>query len=410
MSRIRGVWLKMKYDPAERDLPIIYVSINGSEPLPFYFDTGFSGDVVLYPEYVDKLGLKVIEKTAIVRDGSGREMPLRYATIDSLYMPMTNGSRLNINPRAILIADKTQDDPQQHANHTAGTVGIAWFREITMVLDFPRQELRFYPDSHPPLTEIPGTVVLPLTKKTSKSNMENQLYVDVPPPGASVAAQPSAAFLVDTGATDSSLPEAWIRALNPVWQSTSNYTVALGSTRQRDLYLLPKLPLGPVEVPDVLAMATMESAIVDKNLLGLNVLSRFRVTIDFRNGFVTLEPTRAITNPPRPYGTSGVVLQARTGALYVAQIARDVVRYSRLGSAEAEQGELQVGDRVLSIGERSTEGMRLAMAQVLLGGYADTVIPVEVERDGKRLRVLLYPRREDFRHYDQQRQLLPGRN
>src|SRR5258706_6853690 len=55
-------------------VPVLEAKVNGKGPFRFAFDTGFAGVMMMSPDLVKQLGLKVVGET-VTRDPSGRNMP-----------------------------------------------------------------------------------------------------------------------------------------------------------------------------------------------------------------------------------------------------------------------------------------------------------------------------------------------
>lgn len=120
-------------------------------------------------------------------------------------------------------------------------------------------------------------------------------------------------------------------------------------------------------------------------MIGGEVLRRYRVTVDYSRSRITFLPTPA-ANESYEATVSGVSLAA-SGAGLRTYTVRAVVDPS-----PATEAGVRVGDKIISVDGRPAATLPLDDLRTLLR-RVDTKVRLMVERDGKKLPVVLKTRR-----------------
>ena len=200
-------------------------------------------------------------------------------------------------------------------------------------------------------------------------------------------------LLVDTGASDCVLfsdvmAERVSRA--PAWPRLRDVAVrTMLGTKRMDATVLPLLAIGEGSPP--VTMERIEAGITDRGslpdlegegtlpervhgLLGSTFLQRFRLTIDYRDQVLWLEP--ASRPLPRLVATQvGLRLERRWGEMRVASLK---------ASSPAARAGVVVGDVVLMIGGRTLDDLSVEAAERLLEGAPASDVDLVVGREGMR--------------------------
>jgi membrane-associated protease RseP (regulator of RpoE activity) len=247
----------------------------------------------------------------------------------------------------------------------AGVIGLPALSHATVRLDFVRKTLTYFPEPHPPLKTAGGTNIL-LKKQ------DDAYYA-----GVLLNGRIPVDLLLDTGADAICISDTLTPRL---------FTLATASSLQGNIagwvdatnLLLPNLKLGELVEPRVWVAAVRYDAPNVDSILGLDLLSRFRVTIDFRNGMLTLERRADYLQAVRPKGKTDIALKRGIDNYSVAEIARD---------SPAWGAGLRTGDRLIRVDGHALSALPFSIAQRLLDGFAGSRAAVIRERAGRQARV-----------------------
>ena len=192
------------------------------------------------------------------------------------------------------------DSDEVAANHpisrakVAGTVGLNAFGDSTMQFDLVKKTLSLYTTPQP-VTYVSDALVLPIRPKKDYDLYTINLQIDKADKddnddGSQVTKSSTYPLLVDTGASFTILPEELRKELNPApIRSSATMTYTTDTTvGQAPVGLVEKLPLSTLQERNVTVMWA-NSANQLPLVLGIEVLSRFRVTLDQRNKVLVLE-------------------------------------------------------------------------------------------------------------------------
>ena len=129
------------------------------------------------------------------------------------------------------------------------------------------------------------------------------------------------------------------------------------------------MKIGTLDVPTV----DIRKAKMHSPCIGLNVLARYRFTMDFQDkAFLLFPPSGTDTQLPYPVeGKHEISLSRRTGHYYVSWIEP--------GSPAAKTG-LRKMDRILSVDGHLLDGLPPGVASRLLDGFSDKKASVVFKR------------------------------
>src|SRR5581483_1909303 len=306
LDTLPGYVLPLTYDPLLTPAPVIQARINGSEPLPFVIDTGLFYPVFIDKQVAAKLGLRPNGETVHNLEGKKIGDVGELRSLDIVGSGKTPLIQTDLQEAGIV--DLGEMKNLFAGPKIAGVLGAPLFATLTARFDFVAKTLTIYFPAHAPL-HLKGAVSLPL-----KPIREGE-YCQTVPLKAEDGTRVDVA--IDTGSVYIHLPfdilqHFSIQATAPGEQAS---WTPKGIVREK-LHLLASLRIGDRQEPDVLATrATEPSAIAS---LGMDFLSRFRVTLDLRNKQLTLEPAADYEKRIRQPGVSDIAL-ARKADYYVAQ-------------------------------------------------------------------------------------------
>jgi len=343
------------YDPLTEPFIVIPVTING-QTLPFILDTGTTWPLLIDSRTAAKLHLHPTGKASSFSDS-------HKTAFQTVLRSMRLFGSTGYNFPFALITDLHALDGAYAGPRIAGIIGVSLLSKAVVQLDLPtrRMVLSF---RHHPVRPAPGASVLPMQR------LSNGLYriVITPQPGSAVS------VMLDTGATGTSLPQDLIRRLTASGNVPAT-SFSFAGEHNNMMMLLPQVRIGRFSEPNVVVGAWTS----EKAGLGLDLLFRFRVTLDFPHRMLILERPADYSKRVRVPGWAGLLLEPREGS-WVVDLALEV--------SGAPAAGVHKGDRVLSIDGRSLKNMPPLVVEHLLDGWAGSRAVLAVEHpDGKKAQV-----------------------
>jgi len=364
------------FDPPRVPLPVIRVRINDSEPLLFVVDTAWGMAFTLNNWVGERLKLPTTEDAAALNNS----VPLRGVRVDTIELAATQAGK-NVRFQiggggAVPIGDLDFiREGIGTGERVAGVIGAPLLAQTTVRFDFAAKTMTLFWQPHAPVNSPggaltlapPGATTLPM--RAGRAEEPDFRYVTlIPVPGQ------SARLLIDTGSTRTSLPASVTARLKPrAAYPTISMTVA-------SLYLEERLLLEQFRLGErVERLVTVQSDSAgdhggpDTGLLGMDLLSRFRVTLDFRNNRLTLERPADYQRRVRVPGDAGIGLRRIENGYFVESVEKD--------SAAARAG-VRAGDRVLRVDGVDIAPFSQNVADHVLNGFAGAPATLLLERPG----------------------------
>ena len=365
-----GYIVPFTYDPPVHPFIVIQISINKSKPLPFILDTGTQSTLLLFPWAAEALHLS-LDKTLPEQSDRGLARQLTADVFDvdlPTIVPSAIVPSANVNFQTKAWVGPFPPFENYTTPRIAGIMGMGIFDKVTVRFDFDTKTVTFFVVKHAPIQVSAPSVTLPMQKP-----MADYLRA-----GLSLQAGKSTLFMLDTGSLSSILPareSGKVAYLAEGGSSSDDVSGHHNVTR----VLRPSLPLGGLSLPLVDFSIDPQFG---QSILGLNVLSCFRVTMDTRNGMLILEPRR---NAVKLQGQTDLLLEELAGQFFISSIER-----------AASPVSLAVGDKLLSIDGKELAGLTRMEAYLLLDGYAGTKATLVVEKKDHSQVTLTWVRRSDF--------------
>jgi hypothetical protein len=362
-----GPVIPFEYDPLLTPVPIVQMSLNGSPPLKFILDTAWGPPLAIEKWVAEKYNLPVLRS---IKDRTGkRKIADLVGVKDVLLLQKEGEEAVTMGLEEAVMKDYGFSDAGYTKERIAGVLGLPILANLTLRFDFVAKTLMAYPQPHAPLN-LPNAVRLPLTQPWL--DKKNRFFAT---PVAFLKDE-SIPMMIDTGATNSSIPEELASLFENVAQGKARVkTVSWDENVERqnvehNKFLLPKVGLGTLEEPVV-------DFGVDKDafrpaLLGMDILSRFRVTLDFRNQQMFLERASNYQSRVRVDGETGINLK-RVG---LREIAESVTPNSAAAKAGVRQGDV-----IVAVDGRRLSDLPAEAAWRWLKGFAATDVEVVLERE-----------------------------
>jgi len=340
-----SIIVPFQYDPVLLPYIVVQVDINGHS-LPFIVDTGTDMPLLIDTAAAQSLKLPRGKRTVL----SGKRVIFSTKIASMRFLGVTGQDV----PYA-QITDLTSIDDNTSGTRVAGVIGLPLLRLFTIQIDFTAKTLTLIPMAHPPF-RLKGASVLPMKSQGG---------------GYTVALTPanklSLPFMIDTGSELTGVPAKAAEQLPFVSKTvaTTQSVYGVESTVQR---LLSEFQVGAFSEPDV--VVNDNPPYFPTAIIGLNVLARFNVTLDFHNNELLL-----IRSPDYPecihlVGHSGIVMKKENGYYYVSTVEPE--------SPAALTG-IQPGYRLISIDNHLLAPLSASSAYRILNGFANTSIKLVVK-------------------------------
>ncbi len=364
VGELSGYHIPFSYDPLLQPEILVQVSLNGQAPLPFVVDTGLFG----LPLIVDT---RVAEQLNLTPDPQSKpqelgSMQVRPAHLDSFAFVTSRSLRPDeVVPvpgfDSAFVGDlgmvRSLKSGRQQA---AGIIGVDMLMLCAVQFDFDSHVMTVYPKPHAPI-QIPGATVLPMSQHKDSS----AYYIRM-----TLQEGITTELLVDTGAEGTDIPMSIAQRLQPLAAVSSGTGTFYGLWITPTL-LLPAVTLGTTTLTKVAVYS--QPQLMPFFSLGIDLLSRFRVTLDFPNRRMLLQRRPDDAQRPHLDGYAGINL-LQQGSDYVVEGVD--------AGSPAWQAGIRSGDVVTDIDGHGVAGLPAITAQALLNGFANTKAQMVVKREG----------------------------
>lgn len=389
-EQVRTAQIPFDYDRVLMPYIVVQVSINGQPPLPFVVDTG-SGGALLFiePWAAQKLGLPLlaVDKDRFVL-GQGQKT-LTSTLIKTMKIVGTDQDD-SLNLTFNTAADTKKETPFQVVSvigsvddkyqgpPPAGIIpsNVLSLPNMVWQIDFQRRLLiltQKMKNWKPPA----GSVVVPLHRH---SNYAYSL-------GVALAANKNLEFLLDTGSPTTSIQNSAALAI-PGEQSAKEAGGDPNRMFFYDAMLLPRFRIGGLVEPNVTVWENYGEAVTSSaNIIGMDFLSRFLVTLDLGENKMYLKRRSDYALQAAPEATSEVRLEKRLGQYASASVAP---------GSPADLAGLRAGDFIKKVDGHTLDALPFPAARNLLDGFEGATAKLEVRTVGGKESTLSFPRSKKF--------------
>jgi hypothetical protein len=355
---------------------VIYipVAVNGSEPLQFALDTGAPEVSAVSSAQADRLELTTGEALT-VRGSQPRRMQVTELADVGLSVAGISAHGLKVIAMALERLEPYWGHPMD------GILGGNFLRHVVTCIDYDTQRVRFVAPSA--IDESEWADAIPLEVE------DNTLFVSAAVTAADGSPAGVGRFLIDTGVRQSFVNTPFVRRHRlierggPVVETVAGFGIsglAVGL-----LGRLGSISLGSHSLTGpIVQLCTEESGIAASStfdgILGADILSRFRVCIDYGGERLLLESTPASSRPFRA-DASGLVFRLSDDGVTPYSVAFVVE-----GSPAAGAG-VQVGDGLVEVDHRPAEEFSLDSLKDVLASPGEACL--RLRRDGEEIDVCI---------------------
>lgn len=253
-------------------------SVNGSEPLSFLLDTGYS-ITTIHPSLAGSLNLKRAGQVTIVGIAGEEDAPT-YGGVEFRFGDVT------YSPRRVAAVPSES----QRRRRRDGIIGSGFFRRFVVQLDFPSATARlFAPET---FAHASSGEVIPLQFRRETPIVSARLPLA---DGRVIEGR----FEIDTGCDDGvCLGRDFVRS-NKLDEALSTdgdgAKVGVGGEASIVSGTVPALRLGALEAKQISASLFRDGSPAGEGLaghIGMSALSQFNVTFDYRRRQMILEPRK----------------------------------------------------------------------------------------------------------------------
>jgi len=318
---------------------VVQVRVNDGPPLPFLLDTGANFLVGVEKWAADEALIKPVDQTKSIT--LGRQTVNLASDQKILIVGTDTNNSVEVPHIPLWVGDFNLT--KASGEKLAGVIGMQLLELMPMQIDFEQQMLTF---NYQSITVVQEENSFPLIRSSESA----QYYVLCVPRNQLTRSlaktnhhQPANALsdamklLLDTGASASTLPASVIAGLSPRAAFLHIATMVDGK-HPIIVYLLPSLAkygLGEGEVEVDTSNTSPDIAI------GRDILSRFRVTLDFPHQLMILQPrSRPNQAVAVERGFVGFIVSNKNGY--------SVVNYVQQGSVAWKAG-IQAGMKLLAV-------------------------------------------------------------
>lgn len=364
------------------NLIIIPVTLNGAVPMNFIVDTGVRTTLLLDRTVTDMLRLNYTRRFTISGPGGER----------LLSALVTNNVSLDVKPdlhgrgHSMLVLEKDYLELTKNIGYEVhGILGYELFSRFVIRIDYERRELVLI---SPERFRKPRRRFIPMAMRIEDTKPYISCMVTFPS-----GQTQELKLMVDTGASHSLMldPGAGPEIEVPEKIIRGNIGRALGGDLTGRTGRLRSIKAGPFQLnglpasfPDAnLYYDTLESTDVFRHgTIGGDLLHRFNLIFDYAGETLWMKKN-SFYGMGFPFSLSGLLVQARG-----LKLDQFVVTDVREGSPGADAG-MKAGDRITRIYGTDAGSYKLSEIIELLNSRAGRKIPLEIDRDGFRSRVVV---------------------
>ena len=357
------------------NLIIVPVQINGSDTLHFILDTGVSTTLITDPLALSNQNLHLTRQVKLAGAGEGKAVTAHIALDNSLAM-----YRMRANHQNLLIMDEDFLRLSEYVGVPVhGIFGYEVFNNYVVTINFAQKEI---------LLEAPGRYKYrkrkgeryPITIQDTKPFTDAvALFADGREHPIRVVIDTGAGhalFLNKTEQDNIPLPEKVIR---------TQLGRGLNGVINGSLGRIERIKFGRFELDNIVASfpdsasfgAKLPDASERQGNVGCELLRRFKVTMNYQEGYMVLKPIKRRLRESFEHDMSGLELKALGADLrsyFVYAVAKD---------SPAERAGLLEGDQILFINDYPAQEISISEIYKMLQRGDGREVELLVKRDGK---------------------------
>ncbi|TDE13886.1 aspartyl protease family protein [Dyadobacter psychrotolerans] len=376
-----GYFLEKNYKTARipfelhSNLILLYVKINDSDSLRFILDTGVSSIIITDPDILKPDKLRLTRKVNLVGAGEGNSIAAHVAIDNRFSM-----GRLKANHQNIVVLEKDFLHLSEYVGVPVhGIFGYEVFNNFVVTIDFSKKEIvlmrqdsykykKSKGDKHPIVIEDTKPYTNAVTLFADGRAHPIRVLIDT---GAG-----HALLLNNTPKESFRLPEKVLRA---------QLGRGLNGVINGNLGRIDRLRLGRYEMdnivasfPDSIAFGGKLNSQTDRQgNIGCELLRRFKVTMNYQQGYMVLKPVKSRLREKFEHDMSGMEIRADGKEL------RSYFVNHVLDSSPAFSAGLKEGDQLLFINDHAASELNVSEIYKMMQRGDGRSIDLMVKRQGE---------------------------
>lgn len=355
------------------NLIVVPVVINGLVKSKFILDSGASGNVLLEKIIANFLGLTYSGEIAVA--GAGGEGIIRAYRADSVYLSIEG---IHAETSEVIVLEQDYLSLKEYLGiEVQGILGTSVFKDLVVEIDYEDYKLILHDPEH--FTPPKGFEALDITLRNNKPYVKGT----VKQYGEEWVASE---FLLDLGASHALLLE--LNDNNPFHIPEKHLETSLGRGLSGDIdgYVgrVEKYRIGSFMLEDVITSFTPLYSKIQMHgrvgTIGGELLSRFRIFVNFRTNTLYLKKDKAFDNSFE-YNMSGMDVIA-FGEDYDRIVVVDVLEES-----PAAKAGVKPGDEILKINWINVRFYSLSHLNSILRSREGKKIRLKILREGEKKKI-----------------------
>ncbi|WP_281766513.1 aspartyl protease family protein [Neptunitalea lumnitzerae] len=305
-------------------LPVV---VNGVE-MNFILDSGVNKTVILSLSKVDSLPLNHVEEMFLTGLGSKEPFKVVYSENNTIKI----GNLVDTHHEVFILIDEASDFSRFLGVEVHGIIGYDILKDFIVEIDYDKELIRFYPEEKYKKRKKRKEVELPIEFFKRKPYVTAEV-------GLADKELKQVTLLLDTGSSDA----VWLFKSDTIQVTEPNFSDYLGVGLSGDIVgkrtKIPTFGLGGMfelnEVkcafPDTEYMINLKRDDYSNGSIGAELLSRFLVTINYKEKWVRLRKGHHYKKPFY-YNMSGIIVR-HNGVRFVEEhISNGSRRYDQNAS------------------------------------------------------------------------------
>lgn len=357
------------------NLIIVPVQINNSDTLRFILDTGVSTTLITDPRALSKQNLRMTRQVNLAGAGEGKSVTAHVALDNSLSM-----HHMKANHQNLLILDEDFLHLSEYVGVPVhGIFGYDIFNNYVVTINFASKELLLEKPSRFKYRKRKGERYPISIEDTKPFTNAVALFADGREHPIRVVIDTGAGhalFLNKTAEDPIPLPEKVIR---------TQLGRGLNGVINGSLGRIERIKFGRFELDNIVASfpdsASFGAKLPDRadrqGNVGCELLRRFKVTMNYHDGYMVLKPVKRRLRESFEHDMSGLEIKALGADL------RSYFVYAVAHNSPAAQAGLEEGDQIMFINDSSAQEISISEIYKMLQRGDGKEVELLVKRDGK---------------------------
>ena len=376
-----GYFLEKNYKTARipfelhSNLILLYVKINDSDSLRFILDTGVSSIIITDPDILKPDKLRMTRKVNLTGAGEGSSVAAHVAIDNQFSM-----GRLKANHQNIVVLEEDFLHLSEYVGVPVhGIFGYEVFNNFVVTIDFSKKEIVLMRQDNYKYKKRKGDKHPIVIEDTKPYTSAVTLFAD--------GREHPIRVLIDTGAGHALLlnntPKESFRLPEKVLRAQLGR--GLNGVINGNLGRIDRLRLGRYEMDNIVASfpdsiafgAKLNNHIDRQGNIGCELLRRFKVTMNYQQGYMVLKPVKSRLKEKFEHDMSGMEIRADGQGL------RSYFVNHVLESSPASLAGLKVGDQLLFINDHAASELNVSEIYKMMQRGDGRSMDLLVKREGE---------------------------